>query len=152
MDTTELAAVVEAFYSAWSARDQQRLLAMWATDDPACSYLPAKAERRLIGADAVTGFIAERTTTFQTIRMRPHNIHLRRLTDDLGSLFAEVDWALKKTSTSKAIGGTLRVSGVLRRSAGSWRFCHYAEAPLAPLVELRGFYQTIGADGHEALT
>ena len=149
MDTAPLEKTVNRFFAAWCSRDATALQALWDTDDRSCSYLPAKAEQRLIGADAVMAYITARTGGFETIRLRPRKLYLRRMTDQLGSVFAEVDWALKKHAESRPIGGTLRVSGVLRDVNGHWRFCHYAESPLAPLVELRRFYQAIAADGHE---
>ncbi len=150
MDTHGLEAAVDMFFSAWSDRDQGTLRDLWLTSDPACSYLPATSPRRLVGEAAVTAFMMDRLKSFQTIRMRPRNVHVRRLAADLGSLFAEVDWALQENAASVAVGGTLRVCAVLRRADDRWLFCHYAEAPLAPLVELRRFYQKIAADGHEA--
>ena len=152
METDELRATVEAFCSAWSARDQAALTRLWDDDDPACSYLPARSEQRLIGAAAVQAFIARTLSTFAVIRMRPRSLHVRRLGEALGAAFAEVDWALKGAAAGPPLGGTIRVSAVLRRHGGRWRLAHYAEAPLAPLVELRRFYQKVAADGHEALS
>ena len=149
MDTEELEKAVNDFFSAWCSRDATALEGLWDTDDLSCSYLPAKAEQRLVGADAVLAYIKTRARGFATIRMRPRKLYPRRMTEQLGSIFAEVDWALKKHADSQPIGGTIRVSGVLRAVNGHWRFCHYAESPLAPLVELRRFYQAIAADGHE---
>ena len=152
MSSDELETAVRSFYSAWSSGDSEALLALWAMDDPASSYLPAASEQRLTGADAVGTYFKDRLSTFAVIKMQPRVLHVRHLQDDLGSAFVAVDWALKKTASSRAIGGSLRVSAVLRRSHGRWQFCHYAECPLAPLVELRRFYQQIAADGHEMLT
>jgi hypothetical protein len=36
---------------------------------------------------------------------------------------------------------------MMRAQAGCWRVFHYAEAPLAPLLELQAFYEAIAADG-----
>ena len=88
-------------------------------------------------------------TQFETIRMRPQTVHSRHLNDDLGAVFAVIDWALRKNESTPLMGGSIRISAVLRRANERWRLCHYAEAPVAPLVELRRFYQKIAADGHQ---
>jgi len=150
-ETTPIRAAAEAFWVAWSGRDVAGLTELWDTDDPASSYLPAESEQRLIGAAAVNQHVIATIERFETIRMRPKVVYPRRLKQDLGSIFAVVDWALRETAGAPPMGGTIRVSAVLRLRGGAWRMSHYAEAPLAPLVELRKFYQKVAADGHEAL-
>ncbi len=151
VDTDPIQQAAESFWRAWSERDASGIRAWWDMDDEECSYLPAESERRLIGPESVTEFISSTIEAFQTIRMRPRSIHPRRLNDRLGCLFAELDWGFLRDPAAEPMGGSVRISGVLRRTEAGWRLCHYAEAPLAPLVELRRFYQAVAADGHEAL-
>lgn len=150
-ETDPIRGAAEAFWDAWSRRNRDELSELWDTDDPASSYLPAESEQRLIGTDAVRRHVTATVERFEIIRMRPKLVHPRRLKQDLGSIFAVVDWALRETATTSPMGGTIRVSAVLRSRGEAWRISHYAEAPLAPLVELRRFYQKVAIDGHEAL-
>ena len=150
-DTEPIRQTATSFWSAWCQRDAEALLRLWDTADPACSYLPAESEHRLVGAAAIGNFFDATLQNFEVIRMRPKRPHPRRLSPDLGSVFSELDWAMARDLESPVFGGTIRVLAVLRNGARGWRLCHYAEAPLAPLVELRSFYQKVAADGHGAL-
>jgi len=150
-DVKPVREAVEKFWSAWCARDLAALTAAWDEADPDCSYLAAELENRLVGAVEVYSFMHETITAFDVICMRPKLIYPRRLNANLGSVFAVVDWALQKSEASEFIGGTVRISAVMRRGDELWRLCHYAECPVAPLVELRQFYQSIAADGHRAM-
>lgn len=150
-DTNPIGQTADAFWDAWSRRDADELINLWDTDDPASSYLPAESEQRLFGPAAVEQYVGATIKRFETIRQRPQLVYPRRLKQDLGSIFAVVDWALRESAASTAFGGTIRVSAVLRSRGDAWHISHYAEAPLAPLVELRKFYQKVAADGHEAL-
>lgn len=143
---------LRAFWSAWAARDTEELLGLWDSDDPSCSYLPAGSDERLWGADAVQTYFNATVTRTRLVRARPRSVYPRLLNPELGSAFAELDWARRSDSSARAVGGTLRVAAVLRyRDYGTgWRLCHYAEAPLAPIIELRRFYQQIASDGHGA--
>lgn len=150
-ETDPIRLTAEAFWDAWSLRSVDELCDLWDTVDPTSSYLSAESEQRLIGFKAVQQHVVGTVERFETIRMRPQLVHPRRLKQDLGSIFAVVDWALRETDRVPPMGGTIRVSAVVRARGERWHICHYAESPLAPLVELRRFYQQIAVDGHEAL-
>ena len=150
-DTQPIVDGCSAFWQAWCERDSAGLVGAWDMDDEAGSYLPADEPHKLVGAAAVRGYMTMQLQRFALIRMRPQQVCPRRLKDDLGTVFAVLDWARQSGEGLAPVGGTLRISAVLRRRADHWRVCHYAEAPLAPLVELRSFYQQIAADGHEAI-
>ena len=147
-----LAAACNAYWQAWSARDADALLDLWDLQDGAATYVPADASDRVLGGLAVGDYLRQRAQAFEVIQMRPALLKPRRLAADLGAAFAVVDWAHRRRAEARLVGGTIRVAAVLRKRDSSWRLCHYAEAPVAPLVELRQFYQRIAADGHEALS
>jgi uncharacterized protein (TIGR02246 family) len=140
--------IAESFWQAWSDRDAERLAGLWDMSDDGCSYLPAQSPARLVGPAAVRNWFSAAMAEFATIRMRPKVVHPRRLNSDLGALFAEIDWLLCRNEAAMPMGGSIRISAVVRGTDDGWRLCHYAEAPLAPIVELRRFYQKIAADGH----
>ncbi len=149
-DIASVQSAAESFWQAWSARDYQRLASLWDMNDEGCSYLPAQSPTRLVGPAAVDAWFSAVIAEFATIRMRPKVVHPRRLNPALGVLFAEVDWQSCRPG-GKPVGGSLRISAVVRDTADGWRWCHYAEAPLAPIVELRKFYQKVAADGHGSM-
>jgi hypothetical protein len=138
----------EGFWRSWCDRDIHGLIQRWDMDDPDSSYLPADSVQRHIGATAITAYLTRQVQTFPLIRMGSRLLRPRRLGDDLGAAFAVVDWARQGSDGSAPLGGRVRIVAVLRRRGDQWRLCHYAEAPLAPLVALRQFYQQIAADGH----
>ena len=149
--TTPVAAVLEAFWRAWSDRSVDGLTGLWDCEDPSCSYLAASLPKRLVGTEAIVGWFGSVVTRYSAVSMRPKTVYPRRLNANLGVAFAEVDWSLGLES-QRAVGGSIRISAVARESGQGWRLCHYAEAPLAPIVELRGFYQKVAVDGHEGMS
>ncbi len=149
--TDSIETVLNGFWAGWSAHSAAAILALWDADDPECSWLSARAEQRLFGSSAIAAFVEETLQCFPLIKLRPRNVHARPIADALGAFFAEVDWANRRNDDERMLGGSYRVSGVVRLRDEGWRICHYAESPLAPIVELRQFYQQIAADGHEGL-
>jgi len=147
-DVAPIKHTAESFWQAWSECDVKQLVSLWDMSDGSCSYLPAESSARLVGPAAISDWFAATTAEFATIRMRPKVVHPRRLNSHLGALFAEIDWLLCRSKAATPIGGSIRISAVMRSTQDGWRLCHYAEAPLAPIVELRHFYQKIAADGH----
>ena len=141
-----------AFCEAWSTHEADAVLALWDMTDSQCSWLSARGESRLFGPAAVTELVTAALRTHARIRLRPRAVHARVIGDGLGAFFAEVDWAFWTTVDGRPEGGTFRVSGVLREGGPGFRLCHYAESPLAPIVELRQFYQQVAAEGHEGMT
>ncbi len=150
-DVAPIEKTAASFWNAWSDRNAENLVGLWDMGDDGCSYLPAESPTRLVGPAAVESWFSGTTAAFATICMRPTAVYPRRLNPDLGGLFAEIDWLMCRDNTAMAIGGSIRISAVMRLTDEGWRICHYAEAPLAPIVELRRFYQKVAADGHEAM-
>ena len=144
-DSESLENVVAQWVTAWSARDADAVLALWDGQDPESSYLAGEEESPMTGAGAVRGYVTSLCEAFHTIRHRPETVIAKDLGDGIGLVFYILDWAV--ANERGPIGGRCRVTGVWRYRDGQWRLTQYSEAPLAPLVELRQFYQTVAAEG-----
>lgn len=149
--TLELA--VEAWTAAWSNRDTKTILSLWDEQDPQSSYLPAERHAPLIGGIAVTAYVETTCTRFSTIQHRAEGVLTRRLSASIGLAFYELSWVFTddRGPFSGPLGGTCRVTAVWRNRENQWHLFHYAEAPLAPLLELQGYYESVAADGLDAI-
>lgn len=144
--STEVAAVAEAVCAAWSQRDADALCNLWDFADPDASYLAAENAERLVGAEAIRAYIVQGCGALERIALTPGQIHARILSDDLGLAFFPMTWKVQARGRAP-FGGDLRITMLMRKSAGAWRLFHYAEAPLAPIIQLQRFYEGVAADG-----
>ncbi len=146
---TPVREAVDAWTAAWSVRDPDALMSLWDTDDAEASYLAAENDAPLTSADAVRSYMRMMCDVFSDIRHRAEGVITREITADLGMAFYSVAWMVR--DRRGPIGGTCRVTSVWRRHGEVWRCCHYAEAPLAPLLELQRYYEAIADDGLDAI-
>ncbi len=144
-DTQPIEDAVQNWTGAWCNRDASAIMALWDHNDPSSAYLPAEREAPLIGHEAVAGYVRSLCQTFETVRHRPETTITKRLGDDVGLSFYVLDWAV--ADTRGPIGGRCRVTGLWQKRKDGWKLTQYSEAPLAPLIELRDFYQRVAADG-----
>ncbi|MDX2142651.1 MAG: nuclear transport factor 2 family protein [Rhodospirillaceae bacterium] len=145
-DTAPLEATLAAWAAAWRSASPTQVLALWDKADRAAWYLPADSIDPYIGA-AVVGYVQRRCVAARTIGYRVRDAHLRRLHPDLGLAFFTLDWSQTTPDHPVPVGGSLRVTLLMRRTPEGWRVFHYAEAPLAPLLELQAFYEKVAAEG-----
>jgi ketosteroid isomerase-like protein len=148
-DTSPVEAAVTAWTGAWSERKSARVLNLWDDVDDQATYLPAERIEPLIGISAVTDYVKTVCYLFGDIRHRPESPIYRRLSEDTGMAFYSLAWMF--SDNRGPIGGTCRVTALWRRRNDEWRLFHYAEAPLAPLLELRDFYEAVAAEGLDAI-
>lgn len=149
-ETAPLHAAVMAWADAWHSCSAQRLLALWDKADSQSWYLAANSVDPDIGP-AVVGALQRRCMGVRAVTYRPKNIHTRLLSPDVGLAFFELSWAQATATHPIPSGGDVRVTMLLREVAGRWLAFHYAEAPLAPLLELQAYYERIAADGLDAI-
>ena len=151
-ETEPLEHIVTAWASAWQHRMPAQLVALWDTADVKSWFLSAGSVEPYIG-HAVVGYLQRRCLGSNAIGYRPGQLHIRRLAPDIGLAFFNLDWserlAAQNLDGNKTLGGRVRVTMMMRLQASVWRVFHYAEAPLAPLLELQAFYEAIAADGLE---
>jgi hypothetical protein len=149
-DVAPLEATLAAWATAWRNASATQVLALWDKTDRAAWYLPADGGDPYIGA-AVVGYVQRRCGTARAIGYRTRDAHLRRLHADLGLAFFVLDWSEAAPARPAPVGGTLRVTLLMRPTPDGWRVFHYAEAPLAPLLELQAFYERIAAEGFDGM-
>ncbi len=144
-DTASLENAVAQWVAAWCAGDVSAVVSLWDADDPKSSYLAAEEESPMTGAAAVRGYVTTLCDTFETIRHRPETVIAKDFGEGIGLTFYVLDWAV--ADKRGPVGGRCRVTGVWRKRNGDWKLSQYSEAPLAPLVELRQFYNAVAAEG-----
>lgn len=153
-ETAPVADVVAAWATAWQERTPARLIALWDKTDDQSWFLPAGSVEPYLG-HAVVGFIQRRCLRAAAIGYKVGALHTRRLAPDLGLAFFALDWSERPTDHPidgpGLMGGRVRVTMMMRAYADVWRVFHYAEAPLAPLLELQAFYEAVAAEGLGAI-
>lgn len=136
---------MQDWVDAWSARDRDAVLALWDHADEDAMYLPAERHKPLTGADAVKSYVHGLCDAFPTIRHRPTSLVIKPLSDTISLVFYVLEWAV--ADKRGPIGGRCRVTAVWRKRDDGWKLTQYSEAPVAPLVELKEFYQHVAAEG-----
>lgn len=136
---------VQSWTNAWSNRNKKEILALWDYEDPAAFYLPAECEHALVSMEAIEKYVVAICTQFGTVRHRPEAVITKQLSCDIGLAFYVLNWAL--VDSHGPFGGQYRVTAVWRRRQDKWKLTEYAEAPLAPLVELKEYYQHVAMEG-----
>lgn len=138
---------------AWESCSAAQILALWDNADKQSWYLPADSLEPHIGP-SIVGVIQRRCIGLRSQKYKPLNVHIRALSSDLASAFYELEWS--RTTEAAVVGGRVRVTMVMRKMVmrkieAAWRVFHYAEAPLAPLLELQTYYERVAAQGLEAM-
>jgi ketosteroid isomerase-like protein len=142
-------ALLSEWAQAWSNRDADTILNLWDGDDVEATYLPAERHDPLIGLTAVSDYVNLVCTGFDQVQHRVETPICKLLSDKTGLAFYTLTWMAR--DQRGPIGGTCRVTAVCHKNKGHWRLFHYAEAPLAPLLELQSFYESVAAQGLDAM-
>lgn len=150
-DTGPIAATVSAWAEAWRAGAPQQILNLWDKADPESRYLAADRVDAPFGP-AVIGFVQRRCIDARCVHYGVQHLHLRRLGADLGLAFFELERATIMNGVPAPSATRVRVTMLMRERAGTWRVFDYAEAPLAPLLELQTYYEAVAADGFEGMS
>lgn len=148
-DTAPLQNATGAWIEGWCATSANALLSLWDNTDEKAIYRAAERVEPFIGGNAVTHYVQSVCTMFKPIQHRVEDPTYRRLSEDIGSVFYTLNWMF--TDKNGPMGGTCRVTALWRKVDEDWRIFHYAEAPLAPLLELQAFYEEVAADGLDAI-
>lgn len=142
-------ALLSEWAQAWSNRDSDAILSLWDGNDTEATYMPAERLNPLIGLAAITDYVNSVCTTFDQVQHRVENPICKLLSEKIGLAFYNLAWMFQ--DGRGPIGGTCRVTSVWRKNGVNWRLFHYAEAPLAPLLELQSFYESVAAQGLDAI-
>ena len=152
--SADVKAAIAAWALAWQERSSARLIALWDRADSESWFLPAGSVEPYIGP-AIIGCLQRKCLSATALGYVPGPIHLRIVSDDVALCFFPLSWSEDlpepTSGTLQRFGGQVRVTALLRRRDAVWRLFHYAEAPLAPLLELQAFYESVAADGLDAM-
>lgn len=149
VDTPPLQDATTAWVESWCANNADAILSLWDGTDAQAIYRPAERVEPLIGSSAVAQYVQSVCTMFKPIQHRAVNPVYRRLSENVGSVFYTLNWMF--TNKSGPMGGTCRVTALWRKVDEDWRMFHYAEAPLAPLLDLQSFYEDVAEEGLNAI-
>ncbi|MCB2108979.1 MAG: nuclear transport factor 2 family protein [Rhodobacteraceae bacterium] len=152
---TAFASLIADFAAAWCANDAPAVTALFDTGDPEVACLFADAVDPAIGAAACAAAVEARCAAIGQHVYTPREILTRDLGPDLAAAFFLIERAwVARAGTDHAgtrLGQKARATLVARRIGTAWRIAHYAEAPVAPLLELQAYYQNVAADGLDAI-
>lgn len=148
-DTALIRDATERWSEGWRSRESDKLLSLWDHTDAQAIYLSANHINPLVTSASISAYIQNTCANFEIIRHQPIDPIYRRLSESTASVFYVLNWLFQ--DHHGAIGGSCRVTTLWRMTDEAWRMFHYAEAPLAPLLELQTFYEEIAADGLDAI-
>lgn len=141
--TAELEPTFDALIRAWTSGDLQSIRSLWhaETDEP--WYVAEEEPDPLAGWDAIEDYWRRTSESITRLTMRIWDLQAKPVGADHALVLYQMHWNAEVQGMPKPCGGDNRVTALLRRSDESprWRFCHYVEAPLAPIVYLRRYYE-----------
>lgn len=141
MLTREIEAVLEQLARRWNRMELSAIRELWHPDETQPFYLPEESEELLDSWEAIEAYWANTKATISRLSMRTWDVQAKLLAPDLAVAVYRMHWNGDVTGYPAPLGGDNRVTAAFRRHAETWRFCHYVEAPLAPMLYLRRLYE-----------
>lgn len=134
---------MDRLVAAWNELDFPAVRALWHPSEQMPWYLPEEETDFLMGWDAIEAYWARTRSSIKRLTMRTWNVNAKPMADDLIVLLYEMHWNAEVEGYPKPCGGDNRVTALMRKGDEDlpWRFCHYVEAPLAPIMYLRRYYE-----------
>ena len=136
-------AVVLEWGRNWSTSNWTAVYDMWDPDEEAPYYLGEERPRWLIGQEGLASYFNPPKIVrllMDRVMMTPYRLRVRLVADDIAIAIWENKLAVNITNRP-AISDNFRVNAVFRKTEDGWRFIHYAEAPMAPLMYLEHLYR-----------
>lgn len=137
--------VVADYRECWTRLDFGGLARLWDRESAVLLYVAEEAPAPLFDFDQIEEYWRRTRAATEAIQLETWNLVARPLPEGLASAVYDMRWIGRFTGYARPIGGELRVSALLRRGAGRWRFIQYVEAPLAPVVYLKRAYERFAA-------
>lgn len=137
--------ILTRYRDCWSRLDFEGLRALWDTDAAAPLYVAEEAPAPLVDWPQIDAYWLATQRATRSIRLETWNLVVRALPEGIASACYDLRWIGQFEGYARPIGGDLRVSALFRLKAGGWRFFHYVEAPLAPIVYFRRGYERFAA-------
>jgi hypothetical protein len=137
----EIETVLEQLTQRWNRMDFSAIRELWDPEESEPYYLPEESQQLLASWDAIEAYWANTKATISRLSMRIWDVQAKLLAPDLAVAVYRMHWNGEVTGYPAPLGGDNRVTAIFRRSGETWRFCHYIEAPLAPLLYLKRLYE-----------
>ncbi|HSN72084.1 MAG TPA: nuclear transport factor 2 family protein [Steroidobacteraceae bacterium] len=137
----ELAELLEQVVAAWNRLDFAALEALWDPDESRPFYLPEEAPSALTSWEALREYWTGTRRVTRALSMRVWNLEAKPIAADLAVALWQMHWNADVEGYERPVGGDNRVTAIFRRRGDRWRFIHYVEAPLAPILYLKRFYE-----------
>jgi hypothetical protein len=136
----EIGDVIAKLCGCWTRLDLQAIAELWDREDPGIFLLPQEIEQPLVGWAALETYLSKARVRLQAASMRTWNLNARLIGPDLAVALYEMHWNGQMIGVTRPIGVDSRATAVLRRRNGTWRICHYVEAPVAFSLRLQQTY------------
>jgi hypothetical protein len=137
----DIEALLEQLIERWDGMRLAEIRDLWDPDEAQPFYLPEEAEEPLTSWADIEAYWQRTRDTIARLSMRIWEVNAKPLGPDLAVALYRMHWNADVTGFPKAVGGDNRVTAIFRHTAEGWRFCHYVEAPLAPIVYMRQLYE-----------
>lgn len=137
----ELAAVLDRVVAAWNALDFDALERLWDADESHPYYLPEEAPRALTTWSALRTYWQQTRRVTRALSMRTWDLEAKLIADDLAVALWQMHWNASVEGYERPVAGDNRVTAIFRRCGPHWRFIHYVEAPLAPILYVKRHYE-----------
>ena len=137
----EIGAVLQQLQHNWNRMDLKAMADLWDTSDPHPFYLPEEIEQPLRDWDAIRAYWDQTMAMIPRLKMRLWDLHAAPLSDDLAWVSYQFHWDAVAEGYDKPVGADNRAVALFRKLPEGWRFCRYAEAPLAPILYMRKLYE-----------
>lgn len=135
----ELFATLERHYA---AKDFAAVRALWVADLPAPFYLAEEHPEYMDSWDKVENYWRLTSGTLGHLRARFEPRVCTPLGERQWLVGFDLTW-LARVGAAPAIAGTLRAAAVCEHTPAGWRLRAWIEAPLAPIVYMRGLYEGV---------
>jgi len=131
--------------TAWNQRDPEALAALWDPWEAAPIYVAEELAHPLRSHAAIRDYWTRTLAATGFVSIGVSNVSVQPLQSDLAAALFDLRWIGSFPGYERPIGGDTRVTSILRHKPVGWRLIHYVEAPLAPIVYLRGLYEQFAA-------
>jgi len=132
---------LEQYRDCWARLDFEGLRALWDSEEPEPTYLPEEVDSPLFDWDQIEAYWAATRAATRRIRLETWNLRVREIGPGLATAVYDMRWVGDFQGHARTIGGDTRVTAIFRHRSDGWRFIHYVEAPLAPIVYIKRFYE-----------
>ena len=137
----EIDSLLEELVERWNAMELLKIRELWDPNETQPYYIPEEAEQPLIGWEAIENYWQGTMDSISRLKMRVWDLQVKSLSADLAVAIYRLHWTADVKGFPKPVGGDNRVTAIFRHTDAGWRFCHYVEAPLAPITYMRQLYE-----------